>query len=76
MCRWNAYFGQPVAVDELLFKTAHGLIDQSLRSRMGVETPNGDGFGLGWYGLEIPESTALIIQPGADEQRPFQPQGP
>ena len=50
MCRWNAYFGQPVMVDELLFKTDHGLIDQSLRSRMGVETTNGDGFGLGWYG--------------------------
>jgi predicted glutamine amidotransferase len=50
MCRWNAYFGRPVMVDELLFKTDHGLIDQSLRSRMGVETTNGDGFGLGWYG--------------------------
>jgi predicted glutamine amidotransferase len=50
MCRWNAYFGQPLVVDELLFKTQHGLIDQSLRSRMGVETTNGDGFGLGWYG--------------------------
>ncbi|HWH95144.1 MAG TPA: class II glutamine amidotransferase [Baekduia sp.] len=50
MCRWNAYFGQPVMVDELLFKTDHGLIDQSLRSKMGVETTNGDGFGLGWYG--------------------------
>ena len=50
MCRWNAYFGQPVMVDELLFKTDHGLIDQSLRSRMGVETTSGDGFGLGWAG--------------------------
>jgi glutamine amidotransferase len=50
MCRWNAYFGQPVLVEELLFKTKHGLIDQSLHSRMGVETTNGDGFGLGWYG--------------------------
>ena len=48
MCRWNAYFGQPVLIDELLFKTQHGLIDQSLHSRMGVETTNGDGFGLGW----------------------------
>ena len=52
VCRWNAYFGQPVMVDELLFKTQHGLIDQSLRSRMGVETTNGDGFGLGWYGTD------------------------
>jgi predicted glutamine amidotransferase len=48
MCRWNAYFGQPVLLDELLFKTQHGLIDQSLHARMGVETTNGDGFGLGW----------------------------
>jgi predicted glutamine amidotransferase len=49
MCRWNAYFGQPVLIDELLFRTQHSLIDQSLHSRMGVETTNGDGFGLGWY---------------------------
>jgi predicted glutamine amidotransferase len=49
MCRWNAYFGQPLVIEELLFNTKHGLIDQSLHSRMGVETTNGDGFGLGWY---------------------------
>jgi predicted glutamine amidotransferase len=49
MCRWNAYFGQPLLVDELLYRTEHSLIDQSLRARMGVETTNGDGFGLGWY---------------------------
>jgi glutamine amidotransferase len=45
-----AWSGQPVLVDELLFKSQHGLIDQSLHSRMGAETTNGDGFGLGWYG--------------------------
>jgi glutamine amidotransferase len=49
MCRWNAYFGQPLVLEELLFHTQHGLIDQSLHARMGVETTNGDGFGLGWY---------------------------
>ena len=49
VCRWNAYFGQPVLIGELLFHTQHSLIDQSLHSRMGVETTNGDGFGLGWY---------------------------
>jgi predicted glutamine amidotransferase len=52
MCRWNAYYGQPLLIDELLFQTQHGLIDQSLHSKMGVETTNGDGFGLGWYGAE------------------------
>jgi predicted glutamine amidotransferase len=50
MCRWMAWHGQPVLVGELLLETKHGLIDQSLHSRMGAETTNGDGFGLGWYG--------------------------
>jgi predicted glutamine amidotransferase len=50
MCRWMAWHGQPVIVEELLFKSQHGLIDQSLHARMGAETTNGDGFGLGWYG--------------------------
>jgi predicted glutamine amidotransferase len=49
MCRWMAWSGQPILIDELLFKPQHSLIDQSLHSRMGVETTNGDGFGLGWY---------------------------
>jgi predicted glutamine amidotransferase len=50
MCRWMAWHGQPVLLEELLFKPQHGLIDQSLHSRMGAETTNGDGFGVGWYG--------------------------
>ena len=50
MCRWMAWSGQPLIIEELLFKPQHGLVDQSLHSRMGVETTNGDGFGLGWYG--------------------------
>ncbi len=50
MCRWMAWLGQPVLMDELLFKSQHGIVDQSLHSRLGAETTNGDGFGLGWYG--------------------------
>ena len=49
MCRWLAYTGSPVLLQELLFKPAHSLIDQSLHSRLGATTTNGDGFGLGWY---------------------------
>src|SRR4051794_21783338 len=52
MCRWLAYRGQPLGVEELLYKTAHSLIDQSRHARLGVDTVNGDGFGLGWYGIE------------------------
>ena len=28
----------------------HSFVDQSLHSRLGAETTNGDGFGVGWYG--------------------------
>jgi predicted glutamine amidotransferase len=52
MCRWNAYVGQPLLMGELLYRTRHGLIDESLHSRMGAETTNGDGFGVGWYGID------------------------
>jgi predicted glutamine amidotransferase len=50
MCRWMAWLGQPVLIEELLFKTQHGIVDQSLHARMGAEPTNGDGFGIGWYG--------------------------
>jgi predicted glutamine amidotransferase len=49
MCRWLAYYGSPLALEELLFKPAHSLIDRSLHSRLGVTTTNGDGCGVGWY---------------------------
>ena len=50
MCRWMAYSGDPILAEELLFRPKHSLIDQSLHSRMGATTTNGDGFGIGWYG--------------------------
>ena len=41
--------------------------------RVVVSEPPGDLPGA-W--LAIPESTAMIIQPGDDEQRPFEPRWP
>jgi len=49
MCRWIAYSGSPILLEEVLYKREHSLIDQSRHSRLGVETTNGDGFGVGWY---------------------------
>ncbi len=49
MCRWLAYSGTPIALEELLVKRDRSLIDQSLHSRLGATTTNGDGFGVGWY---------------------------
>jgi predicted glutamine amidotransferase len=50
MCRWIAYSGSPIALDEVLFKPSYSLVVQSLKSRKGLEATNGDGFGVGWYG--------------------------
>lgn len=49
MCRWLAYSGSPLPLETFLLQPEHSLIDQSLRSQMGVHTTNGDGFGIGWY---------------------------
>jgi glutamine amidotransferase len=49
MCRWLAYTGSPILIDDLLYKPTNSLIVQSLHSRLGAETTNGDGIGIGWY---------------------------
>jgi predicted glutamine amidotransferase len=49
MCRWLAYAGTAIPLEELLVKRERSLIDQSLHARQGATTTNGDGFGVGWY---------------------------
>jgi glutamine amidotransferase len=49
VCRWLAYSGTPIRLEELLVKRDRSLIDQSLHARQGATTTNGDGFGVGWY---------------------------
>jgi glutamine amidotransferase len=49
MCRWMAYNGSPVLIEDLLYTTENSLIVQSQHARLGVEPTNGDGFGVGWY---------------------------
>jgi glutamine amidotransferase len=51
MCRWLAYYGSPVLIEDLLYRPQHSLIVQSLHSQLGAEETNGDGFGIGWYGV-------------------------
>jgi predicted glutamine amidotransferase len=63
MCRWLAYSGSPVLLEDLLYKPKHSLIDQSLHSTMGAETTNGDGFGVGWYGDAETPGTFHSVEP-------------
>jgi predicted glutamine amidotransferase len=50
MCRWMAYSGNSIPLDEMLFKTDYSLIDQSMSAKLAPQPTNGDGFGIGWYG--------------------------
>lgn len=64
MCRWLAYLGSPIVLEDVLVRPNHSLIDQSLLARdlylpgaamasqfRGSAFPtNGDGFGVAWAG--------------------------
>ena len=68
MCRWMAYSGSPVLIEELLYTTENSLIDQSLHSRMGATTTNGDGFGIGWYGEGAEPAVFKSIDPAWNDR--------
>jgi glutamine amidotransferase len=68
MCRWAAYSGSPLRIEELLYKPKHSLIDQSLHSRLGAETTNGDGFGIGWYGAGDTPAVFHSIEPAWNDR--------
>lgn len=49
MCRWAAYLGRPIFIEDIVSRPAHSLIRQS-QGAMRCQTPvNADGFGLAWY---------------------------
>jgi len=53
MCRWLAYVGAPVEPREFLYDPERSLIEQSRSHAPGMDVPNGDGTGLGWYGRRL-----------------------
>jgi predicted glutamine amidotransferase len=68
MCRWLAYSGSPVLLEELLLTPKHSLLDQSLHSRLGAETTNGDGFGVGWYGVGDTPGIFRSVEPAWNDR--------
>ena len=50
MCRFLAYLGEPIFLEDLVCKPRHSLVRQSLRAVEARTVTNGDGFGVGWYG--------------------------
>jgi predicted glutamine amidotransferase len=68
MCRWLAYSGSPVPLQELLYGPQNSLIVQSLHSRLGAEETNGDGFGVGWYGDQDTPAVFHSIEPAWNDR--------
>jgi predicted glutamine amidotransferase len=68
VCRWLAYSGSPVLIEELLYTPKHSLIDQSLHSQLGAETTNGDGFGIGWYGVGETPAVFHSVEPAWNDR--------
>jgi glutamine amidotransferase len=50
MCRWIAYLGEPMFLEDFVTAPRQSLLVQSRASREMHTAVNGDGFGLGWYG--------------------------
>jgi predicted glutamine amidotransferase len=61
MCRFLAYRGAPVILDELLFQPENSLIHQSFHALERRDPVNGDGFGVGWYAPEVHREPARFL---------------
>ncbi|MBI2349561.1 MAG: class II glutamine amidotransferase [Deltaproteobacteria bacterium] len=61
MCRFLAYRGRSICVDDLLFQPVNSLIRQSAHAHEMKEPLNGDGFGIGWYAKEIDPDPGVFV---------------
>lgn len=50
MCRWAAYTGRPIFLEDIVSRPGHSLVHQSHCATECPTAINADGFGLAWYG--------------------------
>ena len=50
MCRWAAYTGAAIFLEEIISRPGHSLIHQSHCATQCHSAINADGFGIAWYG--------------------------
>ncbi len=61
MCRFAAYLGKPLLMNEVITKPRDSLIKQSSAALESDISINADGFGIGWYNLEVSEIPAVFV---------------
>lgn len=50
MCRFLAFIGESILLDDVMSGQTHSLVSQSMAAREAKTDVNADGCGLGWYG--------------------------
>lgn len=50
MCRWAAYIGRPIYLEDIVSRPGHSLVRQSHGATRCTTSVNADGFGIAWYG--------------------------
>lgn len=60
MCRFVAYIGTDMLLEDVLVHPINSIVMQSMHARESDIPTNGDGFGLGWYVPEIDQNPALF----------------
>ena len=68
MCRWVAYQGEPVFLEEFVSRPCRSLVAQSRHCREAKTEVNADGFGLGWYGERARPGTFRDIRPAWSDE--------
>lgn len=70
MCRFIAYIGKPILIDQLIIQPKNSLLNQSFQALESEMTVNGDGFGIGWYNPSIRKEPALYrsVRPAWNDQ--------
>ena len=68
MCRWVAYQGEPVFLEEFVSRPCQSLVAQSRHCREAKTEVNADGFGLGWYGAREKPGLFRDIRPAWSDE--------
>lgn len=49
MCRWAAWVGKPIFLEDIILRPSHSLVEQSKNAEECKTSTNADGFGVAWY---------------------------
>src|SRR5450755_4197002 len=61
MCRFIAYVGEPLLINNVVSRAKDSLIKQSFEALESDIALNADGFGIGWYRPDVHPTPAVFV---------------